>query len=152
MERKHEEQARHMKDLQGHAKRLQWENDQLWTQIEKSHDLGKDVRDSDRATLPTTRNKGKEPTVPNDVDTPANDKLSSGSSPSLSLSPIKNVRESEKAKSCKRPSHHPAFNDAVSGVSLRAKRETSKRQNVPVQGPGNAPVLLEGTMPPVLSV
>ena len=35
-----------MKELQGHVERLQRENDQLRAQIEKSHDLGNDVRDS----------------------------------------------------------------------------------------------------------
>ena len=34
-EEEQEEQARQMKELQGHAKRLQRENDQLWAQIEK---------------------------------------------------------------------------------------------------------------------
>ena len=46
MEKKLEEQARQMKELQGHAERLQRENDWLRAQIEKNHDLGKDVRDS----------------------------------------------------------------------------------------------------------
>ena len=69
MERKQEEKARQMKELQGHTERLQQNNDQLQAQIEKSHDLGKDIRDSNRAALPTARNKGKERTVPNDVDT-----------------------------------------------------------------------------------
>ena len=49
MKRKNEEQAREMKELQGQAERLRRENDQLWAQIEKSSDLGKDVQDSGRA-------------------------------------------------------------------------------------------------------
>ena len=44
-----------MKELQGQAKRLQLENDQLQAHIEKSHDLGKDVRDRDRDVQPITR-------------------------------------------------------------------------------------------------
>ena len=116
-----------MKELQGHAERLQGENDQLRAQIEKSRDLGKDVRDSGRAVHPIARNRGKEPIIPDDVDTPAYDELSLGSSPSLSLSPTKNARESIKAKSCKKPSHHLAFSDVISGTFHRAKRETSKR-------------------------
>ena len=118
-----------MKELQGHAERLQQENDQLWAQIEKSCDLGKEVRDSGRAAHPITRNKGKEPIILDDVDTSADNELSSGNSPSLSLSSTKNVRESAKTKSRKRPSHHPAFSDAVSGASRRERRETSRRQN-----------------------
>ena len=70
----------------------------------------------------------------------------------MSLSPTKNAQEGAKAKSHKRPSHHPAFNDAVSGVSRRARRETSKRQNQLIQGLGNTSVLHEGTMPPVLPI
>ena len=109
--------------------------------MEKSHDLGKDVRDGDRVAYPITRNKGKEPVILDNVDTLADDELSSGSSPSLSLSPTKNVQESAKAKSHKRPSHHPAFSDAVSNASCRVRRETSRRQNQPVQVLGNASVL-----------
>ena len=74
----------------------------------------------------------------------------SSSSPFFSLPPTKNARESAKAKSGKRPSYHPAFSDVVSGVSHRAKRDASRRKNKPVQAPGNALVLPEGTMPPVL--
>ena len=58
---------------------------------------------------PIACNKGKEPIVPDDVDTPEDDKLSSVSSPSLSLSPAKNTM----AKLRKRPSHRLAFNDTV---------------------------------------
>ena len=47
--------------------------------------------------LPTARNKGKKPAIPDDVDTPADDELSSSSSPSLSLSLIMNAREGTKA-------------------------------------------------------
>ena len=128
MERKQEEKARQKKELQGHAKCSPWENDQLLLQIEKSRDLGKDVRDAGQAVLPTARNKGKNPAILDDVNTPANDELSSSSSPSLSLSLIKNAREGTKAKSRKRPSHHLAFSDVVSGASRKARRETSRKQ------------------------
>ena len=115
-----------MKELQGHAEQLQWENDQLRAQIEKIRDLGKYVRDGSRVAYPITRNKGKEPVIPDDVDTPTDDELSLGSSPSLSLSSTMNTRESAKAKSRKRPSHHLAFSNAVSGASLRARKERSR--------------------------
>ena len=75
------------------------------------------------------RNRWKEPIVPDDVYTPADDELSSGSSPSLSLSPAKVARGSTKAKSHNRPFHHLAFNDAVSGASSKVRRETGRRQN-----------------------
>ena len=132
IERKQDEQARQMKELQAHAKRLQRENDQLRAQMKKIHDLGNEVQDSGRAAYPITRNKGNEPVIPTDVDTPADDELSSGSSPSLSLSPTKNARESPKANSLKRPSCHPAFNDDVNGASHRARREIRRKQNQPI--------------------
>ena len=43
MERKHEEQARKVKDLQSHVERLQRENDQLRTHIGESRDLGRGI-------------------------------------------------------------------------------------------------------------
>ena len=48
-----------MHELQAHAKCLQCENDQLLAQVVESHDLGKDVRDGDRAEHPIVCNKGK---------------------------------------------------------------------------------------------
>ena len=120
--------------------------------MEKIHDLGKKVRDSDQAAYLITRNKGKEPVILDNVYTPANDELSSSNSPSLSLSLTKNVRESAKANSRKRPSHHPAFSDVVSGISRRARRGTSRSQNQPVHAPVNVSVLPKGAMPPILPV
>ena len=43
MERKQEEQARKLKELQSHVERLQRENDQLRTQIGESRDPGRGV-------------------------------------------------------------------------------------------------------------
>ena len=94
MEKKQEEQAKQMMELQAHAKRLQRENDQLRAQMEKSRDLGNEVRDSGRAGYLITHNKGKEPVIPSNVDTPVNDELSSANSPPLGLSPAKNTRPS----------------------------------------------------------
>ena len=136
-----------MKELQGQVERLWHENDQLLAQIEKSLDLGKDVRDSDRAAQPITSDKGNEHVAPDDVDTPADDALSSGSSPFLSLSPTKNAQESTKTRLCKRPSPHPAFSDVVSSAPHKARREASRRQNR--QAPRNPPVLPSSTLPPM---
>ena len=122
-----------MEKLQGHAEHLQREHDQLRAKIEKSHDLGKEVRDSGRSVHLIALNRGKELIILDDVDIPVDDELSSRSSPSLSLSPVKNARDSAKAKSRKRPSHHPAFNDAISGASLRARRDATRRLNQSVQ-------------------
>ena len=62
--------------------------------MEKSCDLGNEVRDSGRAGYLITHNKGKEPVIPSNVDTPLNDELSLASSPLLGLSPAKNIRPS----------------------------------------------------------
>ena len=105
--------------------------------MEKSRDLGNEVRDRGRAAYSINHNKGKEPLILFDVDTLADDELSLGSSPSLSLSSTKNAQESAKAKSRKRPLRHPAFSDAISGTSRRARKEISKRQNQPIQAYGN---------------
>ena len=43
MERKQEESARKMKELQSHVEYLQRENDQLRTQIRESHTLGRGI-------------------------------------------------------------------------------------------------------------
>ena len=98
---------------------------------------------------PIAYNRGNEPIIPNEVNTPVDDDLSSGSSPSLSLSLVKNA-ENTKAKSHKKPSHHPVFSDAVSGASRRARKEAGRRQNQPDHALGNAPVLSVCTMPPIL--
>ena len=116
-----------MKEMQGHAEHLQCENDQFRAQIEKSCDLRKAVCDSGRVVHPIACNRGKELVISDDVDTPIDDELSSSSSPSWSLSLAKNARESTKARSHKRPSHHPAFSVAVSGKSHRARREAGRR-------------------------
>ena len=98
---------------------------------------------------PITRNRGKGNIIPDNVDTSADDELSSCSSLSLSLSSKKNARENTKANSCKKPSHHPAFSDAISGASRRARREASRRQNKTDQAPGNASILPTSTRPPM---
>ena len=85
-------------------------------------------------------NKGKDPIVPHDVDTPTDDELSSASSPSLNLSTTKNTR----AKLHKRPSHRPAFSNTISGTSHRARREAGKGQNQPDRISENASVLPVG--------
>ena len=102
------------------------------SQIEKKHDLGKDVQDNGRDMHQIPHNRGKEPVIPIDVDTPADDELSLGSSPSLSLSLANNVRGSTEAKSLKKPLHNLAFSDAISEASRRARREASKRQIKPM--------------------
>ena len=79
MERKQEEQARQMQELQACAEHLQ--------QVEKSRNLGKDVQDGDRAEHPVVLNKGNEPVISGDGDASVDDELSSGRPPSTSPLP-----------------------------------------------------------------
>ena len=118
-----------MKELQGHAECLQRENDHLPALVEKSRELGRDVQDGDRAEHIIAHNKEKEPIIPDDVDALTDDELSSRRSPSMSPPPRRDARGSTRAKSRRKHSHHPTFNDAVSSASSRARREANKKQN-----------------------
>ena len=121
MEKKREEQARQMRELQDRAEHLQRENDRLQAQVEKMHDLSeKDVQDSGQAKHLTACNKGKELIVLDNMDTPTNDELSSSSSPDQSRA--KNGR----ARSRQRPLHHPTFSNVDSGTFCRARREMGR--------------------------
>ena len=84
-----------MKELQDRAERLQRENNQLWAYVEKKRNLGeRDVQDRGQALHPIPHNRGKELIIPDedDADAPADDELSSSSSPLLGLSPAENIR------------------------------------------------------------
>ena len=121
MEKKQEEQAKQMRELQDHVEHLQHENDRLGAPKEKSCDLGeRDVQDSGQARHPTARDKGNEPIVLDDVDILANDELSLGSLPNLSLA------KRSKAKLHQRHSHRLAFSNPDNGTFRRARRETSR--------------------------
>ena len=97
MEKKQEEQARQMRELQDCAEHLQRENDHLRAHVEKMCNLGeRDVQDSGQARHLTARDKGKELIIPNYVDTSADNEMSSGSSPNLS--PEKKVARLGRAK------------------------------------------------------
>ena len=98
------------------------------------------MRDSGRAVQLITRYKGKDPFVPDYVDTLADDELSSSNSASPSLSLTRMLGRAQR-RSCKRPSSHPAFSDAVSGASHRTRRGASRRQNQLDQALGNTSVL-----------
>ena len=90
---------RQMQELQTCVERFQRENDQLLSQVEKSLELRKDVRDGNRAEHPIVRSKGKEPIIFGDGDALADDELSSGRSASTSPSPGRNARGNTRAKS-----------------------------------------------------
>ena len=144
MEKKQENQARQMRELQNRVKHLQRENYCLRAQVEKKRDLGeRDGQDSDQARHPTAPNKGKEPIIPNDVDTPADDELPSGSLPNHSST------KSCRARSCQRHSYRPAFNNAENGTICRVRRETDRGQNQPNEVPMNTSALPIGVMLPI---
>ena len=86
------------------------------------------------------RIKGKKPIALDDVDNPTNDELFSSSSPNPSLEKSK----SNKDRSHKRHSHHPAFSNSNGGTFCRA---TSRGQNQPNEAPENAFTLPTGIMP-----
>ena len=104
------------------------------------------MQDSGQVRHPTAHNKGKEPIVPDNIDTLADDQLSLGSS--LNLSPAK----SSKVRSHQRCSHSHAFSNADNGIFRRARREIGRGQNQPNKVPGNASALPTGVMQPMLPV
>ena len=118
-----------MQELQARAERLQRENDQLRAQLEKSCELGNDVRDGDRVEHPIARNKGKEPITYSDDYALIDDELSFGRSPSTSPPQGRNARGRTRTKSRRKHWHCPALSDAVSCASLRAREESDRRQN-----------------------
>ena len=105
------------------------------------------MRDSGRDAQPIPRDKGKGLVAHSDVDTPVDDELCSGNSPSMNLLPTKNTQESTRTRSFKRPSPHPAFSDAVSGSSHKVRREMGRRQYHPGQAPRNTSMFPSGTLP-----
>ena len=121
IEKKQEEQARKMRELQDLVEHLQCENDHLRAQVEKRHNLGGgDAQDSGKARHPTVRDKGKKPIVPYAADILIDDELSSGSSPNPS------PEKSNKARSCQRHSHRLAFSNTDIGLLHWARRETDR--------------------------
>ena len=93
MEKKQEEQARQMRELQDRVEHLQHENDRFRAQAEERHNLGEgDEQDSGQAKNPTIRDKGKKPIIPDNVDTPAGDELSLDNLPNPSLTKINRTK------------------------------------------------------------
>ena len=78
-----------MQELLACAKLLQCENDQLQTQVEKSRDLGKDVRDGDCPEHLIACNKGKDPIIFGDGDALEDDELSNREVPNHESSAMK---------------------------------------------------------------
>ena len=144
MEKKQEEQARQMKELQERVEHLQRENNCLRSQVEKMRDLDeRDVQDSGQAKHLVVRDKGKRPIVLDDADILADDELSTRSS----LNP--SSAKSNKDRSRQRHSHRPAFSNSNNGEFRQA---TGRGQNQPNKASGNAFTLPIGVMPPMQPV
>ena len=79
MEVKYEGQARKMAELHEQANQLREENERLRTRLEVGQ--AEQSREPPRPFPPSRPGKGKEVAVPNDIDLPADDELSSSSSP-----------------------------------------------------------------------
>ena len=101
------------------------------------------MQDSSQARHSIARDKGKEPIVPNNVDTPTDNELSSSNLPDLSLA------KSSRARLRQRCSHRPAFSNAVSGTLRRARKKVSRGQNQLNGVPRNASTLPTSVMPPI---
>ena len=111
MEARQEEQTRQMVELHKQENQLREENRRLQTQLEAGR-VGQS-REPPRPFPPSRPSKGKEVVVPDGIDLPVDDELSSGSSPlpRRSLSP--NAAE---AHSRKRPPRGPVGPSALQGV------------------------------------
>ena len=91
MEAKQEEQARHMAELHEQTNLLREENERLRTRLEAGR--AEQLREPPWPFPPSRSGKGKEPAAPDDIDLPADDELSSGSSPLPRRAPSPNAVE-----------------------------------------------------------
>ena len=119
MEARQEEQARLVAELREHANRLQEDNERLRTRLEACQ------ADKSRGPLrplpPSRPDKGKEATVPDDIDLSTDEELSSDNSPLPWCSPSPNAAE---AQSRKRPPRRP--NRSISIAQRRVRREANR--------------------------
>ena len=113
-----------MAELHKQANRLREENEHLRTRLEAGWT---EQSQEPPRPYPTSRpGKGKEVAASDDIDLPADDELSSGSSPLLHCSPSPNAEESQ---SRKRPPHRSSW--SISVVRRRVRREPSMDQRPP---------------------
>ena len=95
--------------------------------MEKRHNLyERDAQDNGPTRHLAVCDNGKKPIALDDVDTLANDELSSSSSPNLS--PVKS--KSNKDRTRQRHSHRPAFSNSNGGM---LRRVANRGQNPPSQ-------------------
>ena len=131
-----------MAELHEQANRLQEENEGLGTQLEASQDG--QSREPPRLFPPSRLGKGKELVAPNDVDLPADDELSSDSSPLPRRSPSLNAVE---AHSRKRPPRR-----SISVARRQVRREPSRDQRPPTPAHQYVSDRAGGLPPPVPSM
>ena len=124
MEAKQEEHARQMAELHEQANWLREENERLRTRLEASR--AKQSREPPRPFPPSRPGKGKEVATPDNIDLPADDELSSGSSPLPRRSPSSNAAE---AQSRKRPPRRSSR--FINVARRRVRTEPSRDQRPP---------------------
>ena len=133
-----------MAELHEQANRLQEENECLRTQLE-SGQTGQS-REPPRPFSLSRPSKGKEVAALDDVDLPADDELSSDSSPLPRHSPSPNAAE---AHSRKRPPRRSSR--TISVARRRVRREPSRDQRTPSPAHQYVHNRAGGLPPPVLS-
>ena len=124
-----------MVELREHANCLQQENERLRTCLETNR--AENLQEAPQHVPPTWTNKGKEPALPDHSDPPADDELSSDSSPLPCHPPPQNNTE---AKSRKRPPSHSSR--AIGG------REASRDRPHSELAPEHMPTRFGGCGPP----
>ena len=131
-----------MAELRDHVNRLQQENGRLRTQLEA--DQGENTQGHTYPAPSVQPSKGKEPILLGDSDSPADDELSSGSSPLPHLSPPQNNTEAESRK--RPPRHSSRF---VSGMRRRTRREVGRDKHHSELAPENMLAWHGGMVPPL---
>ena len=142
MEAKQEEQARQMVELHEQANRLREENKFLRTRMEAGR--AKQLREPPHPFPPSRPGKGKEVAASDDIDLPADDELSSGSSPLPRRSPSPNAAEAQSRKMPPRRS-----NRSISVARHWVLREPSRDQRPQTPAHQYVPDRAEGFPIPV---
>ena len=145
MEENQEEQARQMAELYEQANRLREENECLRTRLEA--DWTKQSREPACPFPPSSPCKGKEVAELDDIDLPADDKLSSGTSPLPRRSPSPNAARAQFRKRVPRRSSR-----SISVVRRRVRKEPSRDQRPPTPAHQYVPNRAGGFPSPVPSM
>ena len=134
-----------MAELHEQANRLREENERLQTRLEA--DWAEQSREPACPFPPSRPSKGKEVVASDDIDLPADDELSSGSSLLPRRSPSPNVAEAQSRKRAPRRSGR-----SISVARRRVRKEPSKDQRPPTPAHQYVPDRAGGFPPPVPSM